>query len=239
LNTRLSDYAVQRLAKPTVRFVLSLAVALLSVAAGAPECRAADFNKALLFIEHNATAGDGGIQGFIDANNFQSVRILNTDGYKILELNVKRGLKQLGGLAEMGFESVEPTLAEVLEKFPEGEYTFVGKTVEGSEVLMGTAKLSHDLPDEPTITDVSPGDPLPTCPSSATIDWTPPGVIDRQQVIITNEMLGRQLTVDLPSTVMSLTVPSFFDVTGTLKVEVLAIASNGNRTISECTITTP
>ena len=39
---------------------------------------------------------------------------------------------------------------ELLERFPAGEYRFLGRGIEG-EKLVGSATLTHDLPDGPTL----------------------------------------------------------------------------------------
>jgi hypothetical protein len=59
------------------------------------------------------------------------------------------------------------------------------------------------------------------------------------QLIVADEEAGTELTVDLPGDVTSLRIPQGFLEAGTeYKVEVLAIAENGNKTITEGTFVT-
>ena len=130
--------------------IVSLGVAVLLLVAAANAGRSAEgaeFEKVQLFIEFNSTDEDAGIQVLLDGEAWRFLRIFSPDGRVILELTGKRGLGQLG-LTELFFESAEPSLSEVLAKFPAGEYRFEGRTLQG-RTLTGSAILSHDIPPAP------------------------------------------------------------------------------------------
>jgi hypothetical protein len=76
----------------------------------------------------------------------------------VLNLKGEGELGQLG-LTELFFESVEPANADVpiddvLETLPEGDYTFEGSAIEAGEKqgeTIGTALLTHDIPEGPEL----------------------------------------------------------------------------------------
>lgn len=119
-----------------------------------------------------------------------------------------------------------------LAKFPEGTYEFEGKTIDG-EALEGEAELSWDLPTPVEILDPESSFPV--------IAWTPSVGV----AVIGYEIVYVQST-DVPASIRSIeTSPEFVRMVersesdGSLlefKVEVLATAANGNKTITEATI---
>jgi hypothetical protein len=226
--------------------VFLVAVVALILGASASEAWAKKevipFGEAKIFLEFNATDNDAGVQVFLDGEDWREVKILGPDGRQILEIGVKRGLRQLG-LTELYFESAEPSPEEVLALFPEGDYEFVGKTLDG-KVLAGTATLSHDLPAAPDVT-VSDGSGGPPDISNTVIAWTDnsglgdPAIVSWQVIVEREGDPVRVFSVDLLATSTSVTVPQGFlepgdcQEPGDCKTEVLAIGENGNKTISE------
>ena len=198
------------------------------------------FEDATMIIEVNSTDGDAGLQVFLDGEPWRSVEVRSPDGRKIFTVGAKGELRNLG-LTELFSESNEPSfddmpLEEFLALFPEGEYLFSGKTVEGDR-LTGAATLSHDIPAGPVV--LSPEEGAVVSPDALVVEWEPvtgpPGVdIAGYQVIVEREDPLRVFQVSLPSTATSVTVPSeFLEAATDYKVEVLAIEANGNQTISE------
>src|SRR5262245_28477570 len=110
-----------------------LSVAALSLSSPA---RAAigKFEEVHLFIEFNQTDNDLGFHAFLDAEDWQSVKIVNPAGVTVFEASGKGPYARPGlGLSEMFFEGAEPTLDQVplgtlLALFPEGKYKFIGVT---------------------------------------------------------------------------------------------------------------
>jgi hypothetical protein len=218
--------------------VAGVVVALVLAVATPGRSAEIPFTKAQFFIEFNSTAGDAGVQAFFDGAAWKRVRIVGPKGHVIFDVKAKRGLRKIG-LSELRFESEEPELQEILDTFPAGEYKFEGTTVEG-DVLKGAATLSHDIPAAPVIVPVNPSNPI------INWSWSPSGPGDpiqglaRFQVIVEKEGSGASLTIDLPPSATHLQVPPEFVEGGTTyKFEVLAVAANGNTTITESTFVTP
>ena len=187
------------------------------------------FAAAEMFIELNATDEDAGIQVFLDGEEWERLRIFDPNGRKILDISASGGLRELG-LTELFFESGEPSPAEVLDLFPEGDYKFRGTTLEG-ELLVGKARLSHDFLEEPHF---SPADGEVVDLNDTVITWDAVAGAVAYEVIVENEDLGVEMSVRVPASVRSLQVPPTFLTPNTeYDVEVLAISANGNKTISE------
>ena len=192
------------------------------------------FTAAQIFIEYNSTADDAGVQVFLDAEAWKRIAILDDEGEDLLEIETGGGMRQLG-LTELRFEGAEPEPSEVLDAFPAGEYKFRGVTIERQR-LVGSAMLSHDIPDAP---DFSPSNGELTDPDNTVIGWDAIAGVDRYQVIVESDDNSLVLEVSVSSSTTSLHVPPTFLVPNTLyKAEVLAIAPSGNRTITEGTFVT-
>lgn len=220
--------------------VFLVAVVALILGAAAPQCwakgkkDAIEFDAVQLFIEYNSTDDDAGIQAFVDAEEWELLRIRDPHGKKILQIRVHGALKELG-LTEYRTESGEPSLDEVLALFPEGDYEFEAKTLEG-EKLEGTATLSHDLLD-PTSFQPSEGQLVDL--NNTVITWDEITGADGYQVIVENEDLGVMMTVDVSASTTYLMVPpTFLEPDTEYEAEVLVISPNGNRTITEGTFNT-
>jgi len=216
---------------------------ILMVAAREGWAAQIDFSKAKIIFEFNSSGPDLGIQVSLDGEPWHEIKIVDPKGRTMLDIDAKGRLKKFG-LTELFAESNEPNFAEVpaqdiLDRFPAGVYKFSGKTVEG-EKLVGTATLTHDIPNGPSNVVATP------MGSSLVISWTAPtdslagqSTIVGYQVIVAradNDQLGaatRVFDVKLPN-VTSVTVPSQFLESGTeYKFEVLAIEAGGNQSITE------
>ncbi|MGH9244405.1 MAG: fibronectin type III domain-containing protein [Acidimicrobiales bacterium] len=221
--------------------VLALAAAAASGAAAqpAPQDRI-PFAETKIIIELNATDLDAGIQVFLDGEGWERVKVFRPDGGKIMDITAQRAVRHVG-VTELFFESAEPSLEDLpledlLAMFPEGDYQFEGRTVQG-DTLFGTAGLTHAIPSGPVVT--SPDPDVPTDPGSTVVAWEPvtdpPGIeIAGYQVIVELEDPLRVFSVDLPATATSLTVSPEFLAPGThYMFEVLAISDGGNQTITE------
>ena len=233
-------------------FLVALVVLVLGPAA--PNTWADDnaneipFSKAKIFIEFNATDEDVGIQVLLDGDPWEKVKIFDPNERKILDITGKISLKKQG-LTELFFESSEPSLDEVsldefLARFPEGEYEFEGRTINGVE-LESEAILTHVIPAGPEI--ISPlsltDEPPVVDPNDFVIQWEPvtetiTGSEDIEivgyQVIVEQEEPLRVFSIDLPASVTSVMIPpEFFHQQDTLhKFEVLAIEASKNQTIT-------
>jgi hypothetical protein len=208
--------------------------------------------EAKLIIEHNATDGDTGFQGFIDGDGWQRLDFSGPEG---VVLTIEGGGK-LGslGLTELFFESVEPenadvAIAEILATLPEGRYEISGPAMEAGESvgqMIGTALLTHTMPAGPVL--VSPSKDARVPPGDLIVSWQPVTqtisgdsvTIIAYQLIIEKDadphpnMIGKWgLSAYLPPSVTTITVPGgFLEPATPYAWEVLAIEESGNQTLS-------
>lgn len=191
--------------------------------------RGEPFADAEIFLEFNSTDNDLGVQIFLDGEAWKRVRTLDSDWRSILDFRARGSLAELG-ITELRFESAEPSPQEVLSIFQPGVYRFFGRTVEGG-TLIGEGELSHELPAAPVIT---PSQGETVDPGDLVIEWTSVSAAEEYELIVVSEESGAELSVILSSEVTSMRVPEeFLEAGAEYKVEVLAIAENGNKTITE------
>lgn len=211
------------------------------------------FAEARMIIEYNSTDEDLGIQVFLDFDSWTWVKIFAPKGQQIFSANATGQLMTQGGGTELFLESVEPELDDVsfeefFARFPEGNYRFVGRAPNAVKV-QSFVEFSHDLPAGPEIvTPPPPGeDECATgVPIPAEISWEPvtetidgePIEIAGYEVIVEHDD-GGIFDIILPGDATEVTVPAQFLAPGTeYEFEVLAIADNGNQTITEtCFVT--
>lgn len=195
--------------------------------------------QARIIFEFNSTGNDLGVQVFLDGESWERLKIISPDGHTIFEVTGKGNLGKIG-LTELFFEGEEPSLDEVpleemLANFPQGEYRFVGRTVDGNR-LVGAATLSHMIPDGPVIVSPDPGDPVD--PANTVIRWDPvttPSGVD----VVAYQVIVGSFQVTLPASKTSVTVPPEFLEPGQVYLfEILAIEAGGNQTITESSFET-
>jgi hypothetical protein len=201
---------------------------------------------ARLKIELNATDKDAGVQVFLDADPWQSMDIYDPHGVRIFR-SVTRGRLGRQGGTELFLESAEPnfselTLEKFLERFPEGEYQFVGLSLDG-EKMGGTAKFTHNLPEAPVL--VAPARNAVVDRNSAlTVQWRPvpppkgSPIIGYQVLVVKPDTRITALPkiildVLMPPTATSMAVPpGFLLANSQYEWEVIAIEESGNQTLS-------
>jgi hypothetical protein len=209
-------------------------------------------DDARLKFEINATDGDGGIQVFLDAEQWRRMSIFDPAGHRILTTRT-RGIMALQGGTELFLESAEPTfdelpLTELLQRWPAGRYEFRGRGIDG-ETYVGAARLTHDLPDGPELLSPLEGEG-PQDPTHTVLRWrrVPPpngSPIIGYQVLVVEPDTGLRslpkvtLDVMMPPTAHRLRVPPGFLKSSTeYEWEVLAIERGGNQTLSSSTFVT-
>lgn len=210
------------------------------------------FKDARIKFEVNATDSDGGIQIFVDADGWKSLRIDDPSGKKIFETLVRGRIGKQGG-TELFMESAEPEfaelpLAQLLERFPEGNYRFRAKGLDGVP-MEGIATLTHDIPAGPRLVSPLTGGALQTL-NSTVVMWEPVAnpngsPIIGYQVLVVQPSTGfaglpkATLDVMMPANATSLAVPPGFLLRDTeYEWEVLAIETGGNQTLSSSTFRT-
>jgi hypothetical protein len=198
------------------------------------------FDEVDIFIEFNSTDEDVGIQVFLDAESWRRLVIRNPNGAEILDVTASRSLRTQG-LTEFFFESSEPSLDEVpleefLERFPEGEYSFIGRTIEG-ELLESTDTFTHAIPDGPSIVSPERNNQV-LDPKNVIIRWdpvtTPAGIqIVSYEVIVSGGDPSREFRALLPAGSTQVKVPREVLPPGErYEFEVLAKEVSGNQTIT-------
>jgi hypothetical protein len=196
-----------------------------------------------LFIETNATAGDAGLQMSLDAEDWTSLVIRDPRGRPLVDVTAQSRLRGYG-LTELFFEAAEPSFDEspfrvFKRRFPEGRYTFRGRTVEGRR-LVGSDRLSHVVPSRPNVT--SPAEGAQVDSNGFTVTWEPvtrPAGVDIVRYIVIVDQGNRDLSMDLPGNATSVSVPGEFLAPGTeTGLEVLAREKSGNQTITEVELRT-
>lgn len=219
---------------------------------GGAAAKVVAIKDARIKFEINATDRDGGVQVFLDADQWRRMSILDPGGTEVLRATTSGRLGRQGG-TELFMESAEPSFAELplpalLRRFPEGRYRFRGVGLEG-ERLVGSARVTHDLPDGPRLVSPLSGDgPQPV--DDTTVAWQPVAApagssIIGYQVLVVQPDTGLRalpkvtLDVMMPPTATSMRVPAGFLQPGTAyEWEVLAIEAGGNQTLSSDTFTT-
>jgi Fibronectin type III domain len=219
------------------------------LAGGGPVVQVKD---ARIKFEINSTDEDGGIQVFLDSDPWESMSIFDPEGKRVYSTSTRGNVGQLGG-TELFLETGEPpftelSLEELLELFPEGEYEFRGRGIEG-ERFVGSAQLTHNLPDGPTLVSPLEGGP-PQNPQNTTVTWEPVepangSPIVGYQVLVVQPDTGLtalpKITLDvmMPPTATSMAVPpGFLQPNTEYEWEVLAIEQGGNQTLSSSFFTT-
>ena len=206
---------------------------------------------ARLKFEINSTDQDGGVQVFIDAEEWKTMSIVDPGGNRIFSTQTRGRLARFGG-SELFLESGEPPFAELplrklLKQWPAGVYTFRGTGANG-ELFRGSARLTHRLLAGPEL--VSPvASSAPQKPGDTVMRWrrVPAPANSRiigYQVLVERETKRKALpvvTLDvmMPPTATRLRVPPGFLRPNTeYSWEILAIESSGNQTLSSSTFTT-
>ncbi len=207
---------------------------------------------ARLKFEINATDHDGGVQVFLDAEQWKRMSIFDPQGRRIFT-TITDGIMGKQGGTELFMESAEPTFEELsldqlLERWPAGRYEFRGLGLDG-ETLIGAARLTHDLPAGPVLVSPIEGDRKQN-PNDTVVRWkrVPPAnasPIIGYQVLVVRPETGMKaipavtLDVMMPPTADRLRVPrGFLESRTEYEWEVLAVEEGGNQTLSSSTFVT-
>jgi hypothetical protein len=229
--------------KRQMRVLSVLLLGAVALGPGAPAW-ADEFSIARIYIEYNSSGNDLGYHVSLDGEDWKTLKIVSPDRRTIFDVTGKAAYKDLG-MTELFFEGAEPNLddfplEDLLALFPEGEYEFIGVTVDGVQ-LMSTATLTHAVPDAPSVSAVV------TPPGSVVISWSslasPPAGFPARPIVISGyQVLADSFQVTLPASATQVTLPPEFVASlapGVHPFEVLAIEAGGNQTITEGTYVTP
>lgn len=238
--------------------VLALVLGAVSPESPASAFEEIEFDEAFVFFEYNATDLDLGIHMKLDAEGWEKIDVRGP-GNTTFTVRNGGGLRDLGS-TEVFTESAEPALDEenleeeiaaFLAMFPEGEYTFEGRTINGDR-LVGSYDLSHALVAKPVLifpdeeSEENEADPEMTI-----IEWADGSEegdpeVTRWEVVVEFEaeeteevfVFTVQIPADPDAESYSVVVPpewfeALKDLDGDFKAEVVAIAATRNATIAE------
>ncbi len=204
---------------------------------------------AKLYIEHNGTAADTGVHGLFDGTDWRQLYVHDPNGRLILSVSPKRQLRTQS-MSGIFFESAEPPnsevpIAEILRRFPEGQYQVSGQTADGSR-LTGAATFTHNIPAIPVIT--FPADESTVPATNLTVRWnhvtqTLDGrpllrtgyevILTKDGVVDPNGFSAPALSIHVPPSVTSLTVPNqFLERNSRYEIEIIVLETSGNQTIA-------
>ena len=216
----------------STRFFAALAATALPLASPPPT---EPFDEARLFLEYNATDEDAEVVIQVDADaGLERFRVVAPDGKVILDLRA-RGAEGLG-IRKLDLETPEPGLEAVLAAYPEGEYSFFGRTTDG-EILASTVALSHELPAAPQLT--FPTEGQTGVPLGGAASWTPVAGAAGYFLEIENDDLGVDLKSHVVASQTSFGFPAGWLLPDTeYQIGIAARGANGNLSVTELDFTT-
>ncbi len=193
---------------------------------------AEQFEHVAVLFEQNVTDGDAEIVLEATAGDagLAALKVVAPDGRTLID--IKAPETKLG-LRHFKFESPEPPNdGSIQADFPEGDYSFSGRTVAGVQ-LHGKATLSHALPE--TVSFVRPRPDEEDLPvTGLTIEWRPAGNPAVFIVVIEQEDTNLELTATLPGNVTRFAVPDgFLDPDTDYKLAIGTLAQEGNSSFVE------
>ncbi len=141
------------------------------------------------------------------------------------------------GQADMQFDTPEPSLEDLMQAYPEGEYRFRGRTTAG-EKLAGVAELSYELLPAPTILFPPAGKTdVPT--KDLEVRWSVPVAPERILLQVEDEKEKVALNIDLPGDAKRFTLPNDWLQPGVIyTLDIKLVAANGNQTVRDVRFTT-
>jgi hypothetical protein len=234
------------------KFKVTLAVVALFVALGfawlmtppVPTAQSAlaqnrscdEFSELRMTLEQNATDGDTEVVLFAQGGDvgLDRFEITAPDGRRVAKFDGDgRGI----GIREFLLESAEPPdLDLVLGSFPQGEYSFTGKTVTG-DCLKGTASLSHDI--APATELLTPAEEEVVDVNKLLLSWKAVEEAERYVVELNNETIGSEMTFEVFPPTTSVAIPAHFLQPGSEYQFVVGTKiENGNVTFVELTFCT-
>lgn len=217
---------------------------------------------AKLYIEYHFTAGDMGVHGLFDDHGWSELCVYDPNDVQVLAVKPQSELKDLT-MAGIFFESREPPLDEFTYEdlktiFPEGQYEVRGRNFDGTW-LTGFATFTHNVPAEPTVlfpalTEEENASDVVVPIYDLVIEWKDvTATIEGETLTITGyEVIITEVEHDDPHGFSqpifdvhvgpdrnTLSVPAEFLDPGTVyELEVLALETSGNQTITSGFFTT-
>jgi hypothetical protein len=225
------------------RHLVAIGLAAITTSASAvvaadSQSAAIEFDEATIIVERNDTDEDTEVVINLTAGDegLRTLHMRTPDGRSIARIASHDPSSE--GLREFHFESPEPQGDSILASYPEGTYTFYGRSTRG-ERFLSTAELSHLLPAAPVITNPVQDEVVGS--DALTIQWSTVSGIAEYILEFENESADPEqtLTVNLPASTTSFEVPTALLVPGTsYQIGIAAVGRNGNITVTETTFST-
>ena len=195
-----------------------------------------DFSELRMTLEQNATDGDTEVVllALGQDEGLQRLEITAPNGRRVAKFDGDgRGI----GIREFLLESAEPPdLDAVLASFPEGIYSFSGKTVTG-DCLKGSASLSHEIVPATVLLTPSEEEIVPI--DKLVLSWQAVAGVERYVVELNNENSGSEFTFDVFPPTTSVAIPAhFLQPDSEYQFAVGVKTANGNVTFVELTFFT-
>ncbi len=139
------------------------------------------------------------------------------------------------GLEQGKVETAEPSVQTLLAAYPEGRYTFFGRTVSGQRIY-GAAMLTHTVLAAPVFV---PRDDQMVDPNNTLVQWAPVSGAANYIIEIKQDDLGFELTATVTSDVLTLAVPPGVLAAGSsYEIAVSTVTAEGNVSVAESTFIT-
>jgi len=228
--------------KKRITFVAAVAAisAVMSSAqpSGAQSTAGMRLPEATVRFEQNASDGD--VEVVFDAGGapegLSKLVVRSPDDRVVIDFTAPDGSTM--GIRTFRFESPEPSdVAALQAAYPQGVYTFSGKTVSGVE-LHGKATLSHELP--ATVSFLNPAEESEDVSTKGLkITWSPVKGLAAYIIEIEQEELHLNMTATLPASAASFMVPDGFLLPGTeYNLSIGTQSAIGNRSFVETSFET-
>ena len=194
------------------------------------------FEEAEIFAVLSATDEDAQVFILIGSEiPIQRLKIRGPDGDVRHRVTFRDG--ENIGQADVTFESPEPSLEDLQQAYPEGEYIFWGRATDGTK-LFSIAELSYEFLDAPEIVYPSEGATGITTVGLGLI-WNEIPDAEAIRLEVEDEEEEVAFKIDLDGDATSFVVPDNFLMPETVYVfDIKAIAENGNQTVSDVEFTT-
>lgn len=196
------------------------------------------FSVARVHFEQNATDGD--MEVIFEAQGghagLTKLKVVSPDGRTVIDFTSPETSEL--GIRQFRFESPEPKDVESLKSvYPQGAYTFTGTTARG-EKLQGESTLSHKLP--ATTSFLNPEEDAEDVGTrDLKISWTPVKNMAAYIVYIEREDPDLSLTVKLPGSATTFSVPDGFLLPGLeYQLGIGTVGKDGNISFVETSFTT-
>lgn len=195
------------------------------------------FAVSRVYLEQNATDGDAEVVFEVQGSEgLAKLAVVSPDGRTVIDFTAPHASSL--GIRQFRFESPEPRDVEsVKSAYPEGVYTFAGKTASG-DTLHGKSTLIHKLP--ATALFVRPEAGQSVGAKDLKITWTPVKNLAAYIIKIEQEEeMGANLTARLPGTVTTFSVPNGFLLSGAkYELSIGTVSQEGNISFVETRLTT-